>query len=453
MPVPLINLVKTPGDGALIAFHACLATSSVASNSLLLLTLLCSPALLRRNNYLYTLSITISDLIAGAGWFYLGLYDVSQELESTDSPQRVLATVHGISLITILAAMVDRYLAVKHPFKYLQKMTRTKVVIVIAFTWAWPILSIIVRLIFPSGNGQTSQGYVTLVFFTGMFGVMAMPVPLINLVKTPGDGALIAFHACLATSSVASNSLLLLTLLCSPALLRRNNYLYTLSITISDLIAGAGWFYLGLYDVSQELESTDSPQRLLATVHGISLITILAAMVDRYLAVKHPFKYLQKMTRTKVVIVIAFTWAWPVLSIIVRLIFPSGNSQTSQGYVTLVFFAGMFGVMVILNVRLYIITRQQQSREPHTERESKHRSAWLIIFASSLFIALWTPNIVYLSICFVLRRCFSAQNIANSPLSILRILNTLTTPLIFMFGSPLTRASLKALLQRLRFKR
>nr|XP_032803394.1 somatostatin receptor type 5-like [Petromyzon marinus] len=280
-----------------------------------------------------------------------------------------------------------------------------------------------------------------------------MSVPLINLVKTPGDGALIAFHACLATSSVASNSLLLLTLLCSPVLLKRNNYLYTLSITVSDLIAGAGWFYLGLYDVSQELEAYDSPLRVLATVHGISLVTIVAAMVDRYLAVKHPFKYLQKMTRTKVVIVIALTWAWPALSIIVRLIFPSGNGQTSQGYVTLIFLAGMFGVMVILNVRLYIVTSKQQNREPHTGREYKHRSAWLIIVASSLFIALWTPNIVHLSICFAFRRCFSSQNIANNPLSILRILNTLTTPLIFMFGSPMTRTSLKALLQRLRFKR
>ncbi|XP_032803392.1 melanocortin receptor 3-like [Petromyzon marinus] len=278
-----------------------------------------------------------------------------------------------------------------------------------------------------------------------------MGLPLMSLKTTPGIVLLMLFHVCLVTCSVASNVLLLVALLNARHLLRKNNYIYTFSITLSDLVVSASWFYYVFYKRHSRFNPFHDAVNLVLVIHGISLITILAAMIDRYLAVQHPFRYKQMMTRTKVLFVIVFIWLWPLVTTVARAY--SQNASASLGYSIIVFSIVMFGVMSIVNVKLYIVTKRQQRREPRAKGASRQRYAWLIIIASMVFLILWTPSMIHSGTCYTFDLCIPFYSLAADPLSVLRAMNTLTTPLIFLLGSPLTRSSLKDLLHKLRCKR
>ncbi|XP_061417133.1 melanocortin receptor 3-like [Lethenteron reissneri] len=273
-----------------------------------------------------------------------------------------------------------------------------------------------------------------------------MGLPLTSLKTTPGIVMLMLFHVCLATCSVASNVLLLVALLNARHLLRKNNYIYTFSITLSDLVVSSAWFYYVFYKSNSRSNPFNNTVNLVLVVHGISLITILAAMIDRYLAVQHPFKYTQRMTRTKVLFVVVFIWVWPLAATIAKSY--SQNASASLGYSIIVFSIVMFGVMSIVNVKLYIVTKRQQRREPQGKGASKQRYAWLIIIASTVFLILWTPSMIHSGTCYTFEICMPFYSVAADPLSVFRAMNTLITPLIFLLGSPLTRSSLKDLLHK-----
>nr|XP_032802949.1 tyramine receptor Ser-2-like [Petromyzon marinus] len=278
-----------------------------------------------------------------------------------------------------------------------------------------------------------------------------MAVSLIELVETPGDALLLALMACLATSIVASNMILIAAFVNSRALLKQNNYLYTLSLAVSDFLVGAGFFYNGLYDVKDEFGPAYSPPIVIPVIHGVSLLTLLASMLDRYYAVHSPFKYVEKMTRRKTMLIIGFTWLVPLVTLLMNSNMSSSSKFAYKAYSTTVVSIFLLVVMVVINTRIYITTRRQQSREPGAE--SKARAAHLVIIASTMFIILWMPSLIGMAICAGFDMCISAPYNAKNPLNTLRILNTLSTPVIFLIGSTLTRASLKELALRLRCKR
>ncbi|CAN0335875.1 unnamed protein product [Lampetra fluviatilis] len=298
------------------------------------MALLGSAALLRRNNHLYTLSITISELMVGAGWFYIALYDENDTFGPLYSPRNVHTTVHGISLITVLASMIDRYLCVKYPFKYSQKMTRIKAVAIIAITWLGPIATVVLKIIFPNKKEKTFQAY------------SSLKSPC--LVKTPprtrthslfshdmsytlDNVALVTLNTVYATCIVLTNLLLIVALLNSSTLLRKNNYLYTLSISLSDLLVGAGWLYNGLHRNADDGNiSYRSPEEVFLSIHSISMITFLGAVIDRYYAVQHPFRYVRVMTRAKVVVIIAFVWLIPLTFLSLQSLAPTNYSMASR---------------------------------------------------------------------------------------------------------------------------
>ncbi|CAN0335785.1 unnamed protein product [Lampetra planeri] len=275
------------------------------------------------------------------------------------------------------------------------------------------------------------------------------PESLASLARTPGDVALVAFHVCLATLMTASNLALIVTLLSARTLLRKNNYIYTFSIALSDLLVGAGWFYNGLYNVHEGPGLAYYAETLFPMFHGTSLLTLLAAMVDRYYAVQSPFRYAQKMTNLKVVIIISVAWLYPILTNVGMSMNPGGGSLTYNGYTTMIFNILILAVMLVLNVRLYVVTRRQARRTP----SSNDRSANVMIVASGLFILLWSPNMVHSSICKAFGACLRFANNASNPFITTRMVNTLVTPMVFLMGSPATRAAFKELTHRLGRKR
>nr|XP_032802946.1 beta-2 adrenergic receptor-like [Petromyzon marinus] len=266
--------------------------------------------------------------------------------------------------------------------------------------------------------------------------------------------ALVTLNTVYATSIVLTNLLLIVALLNSSTLLRKNNYLYTLSISLSDLLVGAGWFYNGLHrDADDGTISYKSPQWVFLSIHGISMMTFLGAVIDRYYAVQHPFKYVRVMTRAKVVVIIAFIWLIPLVVLSLESQSPIYYSVTYQGYSTTAFSFLMIGSIVTLNVRIYGIVKNQQERDGYIARSSKNNSTLLIVLAAAIFIILWAPSMIYTAICSTADVCQRFPKEHLIILSNIRMMNTLSTPIIFLAASPLTRASLNGLAIRLRLKR
>ncbi|XP_032802944.1 galanin receptor 2a-like [Petromyzon marinus] len=278
-----------------------------------------------------------------------------------------------------------------------------------------------------------------------------MIVPLYTVAQGPGDWILIIFHISFAVSTTIANCLLILAIVSSAKLRKRNNFLYTLSITITDLIVGCGWFYNGTYLVLESLSGGYDAAGIFPMFHGISLLTLMAAMVDRYYAVQYPFDYTKNMTRTKVLTIIAATWLMSIANTVIKTEIPKWAVFIYHSYCSLLGSIVLVFVMACLNVHLYLVTKQQLSREKQTDGEAK-RSSHLIIITSVMFIILWTPSLMYCGFCFYMGLCYSIPYNAVQPYNILRVLNTLTTPIVFLCGSPLTRASLRNIWDRVTCK-
>ncbi|XP_042202067.1 beta-2 adrenergic receptor-like [Callorhinchus milii] len=218
--------------------------------------------------------------------------------------------------------------------------------------------------------------------------------------------ALVTLNTVYATSIVLTNLLLIVALLNSSTLLRKNNYLYTLSISLSDLLVGAGWLYNGLHRNADDGNiSYRSPEEVFLSIHSISMITFLGAVIDRYYAVQHPFRYVRVMTRTKVVVIIAFVWLIPLTFLSLQSLAPTNYSVASRGYSTTAFSILMIGSIVTLNVRIYVIVKKQQERDGYNARSSKNNSTLLIVLAAAIFITLWAPSMIYTAICSTANVC------------------------------------------------
>nr|XP_032802947.1 trace amine-associated receptor 1-like isoform X1 [Petromyzon marinus] len=273
------------------------------------------------------------------------------------------------------------------------------------------------------------------------------------LAATPLDVFVIVFNVCLATAIVISNAILIGALLNSKGLLKHNNYIFIFSLTVSDFIMGAGWFYNGVFDVRDNLGSIYSASNVFPTIHGISLLTMLSSMVDRYYAVSSPFSYSQKMTRARVLMVVLWMWLWPFLTAFGMAFVKADAARKYQGYTTIAVTVCLLVIMTVVNLRLYFITKRQLSRGPANDEESKKKSARLIIVASTVFIAFWLPSLINSSVCGGFGLCFPPHRNNLNPVNVIRMFNTLSSPIIFLVGSTLLRNSIKNLARRLLCKR
>nr|XP_032802948.1 uncharacterized protein LOC116939103 isoform X2 [Petromyzon marinus] len=151
------------------------------------------------------------------------------------------------------------------------------------------------------------------------------------------------------------------------------------------------------------------------------------------------------MTNLKVAVIISVAWIHPILTNVGTSMNPGGGSLTYNGYTAMIFNILILVVMPFLNVRLYVVTRRQARRTP----SANDRSAHVMIVASGLFILLWSPTMVHSSICKASGACQRFANNASNPFVTTRMINTLVTPMVFLMGSPATRAAFKELTHRL----
>ncbi|XP_052399661.1 adenosine receptor A2b-like [Carassius gibelio] len=267
---------------------------------------------------------------------------------------------------------------------------------------------------------------------------------------------LFLFSIILATAIIFINVSVFVSIVMNRSLRSENRFMYMLSTCLSDFCSGVSYYYVGVMDVR---DYYDSPTRTFYIVHtflGLSYMAILAAQADRYHAVSAPFKYSQRMTRNRTLLVILAYWLYAFLIVAVNNLVPMGVAKSLTGFGAFVVNIFTVIIMIVLNVRLFFIAKFQLEREPPSEeRDNKRASVYLIIIVAVCFLITWLPLFLYVIICnFTGSICYLFRNEGTDPLRILARLNAVITPLLYIRGCTALRSTIMIQVWRIaRYKR
>ncbi|KAM9393981.1 uncharacterized protein KZ484_005094 [Pholidichthys leucotaenia] len=259
-----------------------------------------------------------------------------------------------------------------------------------------------------------------------------------------GNVLLFLFNILLATTIIFLNVSVSLSILLNAALRSENRFMYMLSTCFSDICSGVSFYYVGVLDVRDTYDSPTRTYFIVLTFLGISFMAILAAQADRYHAVVSPFKYSQRMTRNRSLLVICTYWVYAFIIVAVNNLVTFGVAKHIIGIGT---FAGNVVVVVImigLNIRLFVIARFQLEREPPSaERDNKRSSIYLILVVAAFFLGTWLPIFSHTIVCnFFGWECYTFENDGTDPLRILPRVNAALTPILYIRGCAALRVTL-----------
>ncbi|KAL7391690.1 hypothetical protein ABVT39_012954 [Epinephelus coioides] len=259
-----------------------------------------------------------------------------------------------------------------------------------------------------------------------------------------GNVLMFLFNILLPATIIFLNVSVSLSILLDKAMRSENRFMYMLSTCFSDICTGVSYYYSGVLDVR---DSFDSPTRTFYIVHtflGLSYMAILAAQADRYHAVVAPFKYSQRMTRNRTVLVIFAYWVYAFLIVAAHNLVTIGVARTITSLGTFVGNILTVIIMIGLNIRLFIIARFQLEREPPSEeRDNKRSSVYLILVVAVFFLATWLPIFCHVMACNLFRStCYTFKNEGTDPIRILPRVNAALTPVLYIRGCTGLRARL-----------
>lgn len=271
---------------------------------------------------------------------------------------------------------------------------------------------------------------------------LTLVLPLTNF----GNVLMFLFSVFLAATIIFLNVSVFLSILLNTALRSENRFMYMLSTCLSDICTGVSYYYVGVLDVRDAYDSPTKTFYIVPTFLGLSFMAILAAQADRYHAISSPFKYSQRMTRNMTVMVIVAYWAYAFLIVAVKNLVTVGVAKQVTGFGTFVANIFLVIIMIVLNIRLFIIARFQLEREqPSEERDSKRSSVYLILVVVVFFLGTWLPIFCHIIICnFIGTTCYTFKNEGTDPIRILPRVNAALTPILYIRGCSALRATLLA---------
>ncbi|CAK6950765.1 beta-2 adrenergic receptor-like [Scomber scombrus] len=269
---------------------------------------------------------------------------------------------------------------------------------------------------------------------------LSFVLPLTNA----GNVFMLLFSIFLAATIIFLNVSVSLSILLNKALRGENRFMYMLSTCLSDICTGVSYYYSGVLDVR---DNFNSPTRTFFIVHtflGLSYMAILAAQADRYHAVVSPFKYSQRMTRNRTLLVIFVYWFYAFFIVCVQNLVTAGVARQVASIGS--FVGNIFTVIIMigLNIRLFIIARFQLEREPPSEDgDTKRSSVYLILVVAVFFLGTWLPIFCHAVACnFGNLTCHTFRNEGTDPVRILPRINAALTPILYIRGCTPLRATL-----------
>ncbi|KAM9495447.1 uncharacterized protein Hap1MRO34_018159 [Clarias gariepinus] len=259
--------------------------------------------------------------------------------------------------------------------------------------------------------------------------------------STAGDFFLFLYHLLFATCAALLAGSVVLGILCTRALRQQNRFIFMLNTSISDTLTGCSVYYLGLFDVQEGYPSRNGTLYILPSFLGVNVMTFLFAQFDRYLAVAHPFFYNRFITRCFVIACCAFCWVYTYLILAIQNVLPVAQAVklSAFGVMTLQI---IVVIKVLMTIKLYIIAKHQLGREALSpERDSKKESLRLIVFVVICFLSLWCPSFVNIMIKYLSNDGLRFRNEATNAFAIMARFNALSTPALYIWGSPALRTA------------
>ncbi|CAL1614909.1 unnamed protein product [Knipowitschia caucasica] len=259
-----------------------------------------------------------------------------------------------------------------------------------------------------------------------------------------GNVLVLLFSITLSSVIIFLNASVGLAILLNKALRNENRFLYMFSTCFSDVCTGVSYLYVGVFDV-RDSSNTPATLYIAPTFLGLSFMAVMAAQADRYHAVVSPFKYTQRMTRNKTVVIIVVYWAYAFAVVAMHNLMPQGVIRSFTATGAFVANILMVVIMIGLNIRLFLIAKFQLDKvSPQTdpERDSKRASINLVLIVVAFFLAAWTPMFVHVIFCnFSGFRCYMFRNEGTDPIRILPRINSALTPLLYLRGCAAVRAT------------
>lgn len=264
-----------------------------------------------------------------------------------------------------------------------------------------------------------------------------MLVPLALTLDSVGNVALFILHILLATCPVVAAGCVVIAIAATKALRTENRFIYMLSTSISDFLSGLTWYYSGIFDVREAYPMKNGTYFIAPTLLGVNFLTILAAQVDRFFAVRSPFRYHRLITLPVTIAVCVYIWVHNYALVIVLNLLTSALAAKVNAGLTVTANISCIFIMIGLNIKLYLIAKYQLDRDPQNpEAESRKTSVQLIVIVAACFLILWTPGLINTCLCSFTTVCFTARNAAVNPISILIRGNTIATPILYIVCSP-----------------
>ncbi|KAM9330858.1 adenosine receptor A2b-like [Gastrophryne carolinensis] len=269
-------------------------------------------------------------------------------------------------------------------------------------------------------------------------------VPLAVSTDNFGNVLLLCFQVFLATMIVTCNVLVFAAIIYSGSFKKEKRFIYMISTCISDFCTGITWYYVGVFDVRDNIPRKNDTKFIAANFVGISYLTIVAAQADRYCAVTFPMWYFHKMTNLKTVGILAAVWGYTFIVLIAQNVTTSVTALNIQLIGMLIWSLITYIIMVLLNIKLFLVAKYQIRRSESADRDNKKKSLYLIIAVAASFILLWGPVFVRSIVCILLYTdwCIPASNICTDVIVILPRINAAVTPLVYISGCSSIRNTL-----------
>lgn len=259
-----------------------------------------------------------------------------------------------------------------------------------------------------------------------------------------GNVLMFLFNILLATSMIFLNMSVLLSILMNRSLRSESRCMYMLSTCFSDICSGVSYYYVGVLDVRDTFSSPSRTYFIVPTFLGLSYMAILAAQADRYHAVVSPFRYSQRITRNRTLMVIFAYWFYAFAIVAAHNLVKVGVARSLTSIGTFVANIVTVIIMIGLNIKLFIIARFHLERDPQSEeRDKKRSSVYLILVVAAFFLATWLPIFCHVTACNLIgTQCENFKNEGTDPMRILPRLNACLTPVLYIRGCSTLRATL-----------
>ena len=268
-------------------------------------------------------------------------------------------------------------------------------------------------------------------------------VPLSVDFDRPEDYFIFLFHIIFATSAVLLAGTVTVAISSTKSLRRQNRFIFMLNTSISDTLVGFSVYYLGLFDVYEGFPPRNGTYHVLPSLLGINIITFFFAQFDRYVAICYPFFYDRYITQPVAIGACVYSWVHTYSILLARNVVP----------VSIAIRLGSFGIMAVLaviiiqilmTIKLYVIARYQLGRDPPSaEKENRKESLIIIIFVVITFLTLWSPSFINV---IMKQQSFHGLNFRNEATNLFAIMgrfSALTTPAVYVWGSPALREAVK----------